>query len=420
MKTVWIINEYAGSKYHGMVFRSYYYGRELVKRGYKVYVISGAYHHNLKIFPKITGDFTFEEIDKITYVWVDVPKYKNAHDKKRVYKWFKFGAKILKLPIEKMDKPDLIIDSSASLFHIYSANQLAKKYNAKLFFEVRDIWPLSLIELGGYSPSHPFMRLMDWLERYGYKHADKVISVLPNAKAHMMSQGMREDKFIYLPNGIALEDYKESTPLEEEIKNKIPKDKFLIGYAGTVGHANALRHLIDAAKMVKDRGYKNTHFVIVGNGKDKEYLKKMAKEYDLDNVTFIDQILKSQVSSLLEMLDVCYIGLINQPLFRFGVSPNKLFDYMMAAKPILYAINSGNKPVEEAGCGISVEAENPKAIAEGIMKLHDMSEEERRQMGERGKKYVIENHAYENLVERLIEAFEKSEEKREEMSSTLV
>lgn len=406
MKTVWIINEYAGSKYHGMVFRSYYYARELVKRGYKAYVISGAYHHNLKLFPKVTGDFTFEEIDGITYVWVDVPKYKNAHDKKRVYKWFKFGAKILKLPVEKMDKPDLIIDSSASLFHIYSAHQLAKKFNSKLFFEVRDIWPLSLIELGGYSPSHPFMRLMDWLERYGYKHADKVISVLPNAKAHMISQGMREDKFLYLPNGIALEDYKERVELPEEIKSKIPTDKFLIGYAGTVGHANALRHLIDAAKMVKDRGYKDTHFVIVGNGKDKEYLKNMAKEYELENVTFIDQILKSQVSSLLEMLDVCYIGLINQPLFRFGVSPNKLFDYMMAAKPILYAINSGNKPVEEAGCGISVEAENPKAIADGIMKLHDMTEEERKEMGERGKKYVIENHAYENLVDKLVETIE--------------
>ncbi len=407
METVWIINEYAGSKYHGMVFRSYYYGKELVKHGYKVYVISGAYHHNLKVFPEIKGDFTFEDIDGITYVWVDVPKYENAHDKKRVYKWFKFGAKVLKLPVDKMDKPDFIIDSSASLFHIYSAHQLAKRYNAKLFFEVRDIWPLSLIELGGYSPKHPFMRLMDWLERYGYKNADKVISVLPNAKEHMMSQGMDEDKFIYLPNAIALEDYKEKDELPKEIENKIPKDKFLIGYTGTVGHANALRHLINAAKIIKDKGYKDTHFVIVGNGKDKEYLKNMAKSYGLDNVTFIDQILKSQVSSVLEMLDVCYIGLINQPLFRFGVSPNKLFDYMMAGKPILYAINSGNRPVEEANCGISVEAENAEAIAKGIMKLYDMPKIEREKLGQNGKEYVLKNHTYEELVKRLINSFEE-------------
>jgi len=407
MKTVWIINEYAGSKYHGMVFRSYYYAKELVKNGYRVFVITGAYHHNLKVFPKVEGDFTFEDIDGITYVWVDVPKYNNAHDKKRVYKWFKFGAKVLKLPVEKMQKPDLIIDSSASLFHVYSAHQLAKKYGAKLFFEVRDIWPLSLIELGGYSPNHPFMRMMDWLERYGYKNADRVVSVLPNAKEHMMSQGMNESKFLYLPNGIALEDYEEIEDLEKDIKEKIPTDKFLIGYAGTVGHANALRHLIEAARIMKEREYEDTHFMIVGNGKDKEYLKEMAKKYELENITFIDQILKSQVSSLLELWDVCYIGLINQPLFRFGVSPNKLFDYMMAAKPILYAINSGNKPVEEANCGISAEAENPDAIAEGIMKLHDMSKEDREKMGQNGKEYVLKNHTYEELAHRLIKAFEE-------------
>jgi len=204
-----------------------------------------------------------------------------------------------------------------------------------------------------------------------------------------------------------LEDYEEIEDLEKDIKEKIPTDKFLIGYAGTVGHANALRHLIEAARIMKERGYEDTHFVIVGNGKDKEYLKEMAKKYELENITFIDQILKSQVSSLLELLDVCYIGLINQPLFRFGVSPNKLFDYMMAAKPILYAINSGNKPVEEANCGISAEAENPDSIAEGIMKLHDMSKEDREKMGQNGKEYVLKNHTYEELAHRLIKAFEE-------------
>jgi glycosyltransferase involved in cell wall biosynthesis len=402
-KTLWIINEYAGSPYHGMEFRHYYLGKELVKRGYNVYIITASYSHLFYNKPKIKDDFTIENIDGINYIWVKVPEYKNSHDKKRVLKWFIFTFKTyFKLPIDKLSKPDdVILVSPMAPFPIISGYKWAKKYKAKLLYEVKDMWPLTLIEIGGYSQNHPFIKLMEWFEKFAYKKADKVISVLPLAWKHMEQQGMDRKKFVYIPNGIDPEDYNINEPLPKEIEEKIPKDKFIVAYTGTIGKANALEFLIDAAYKLKY--YKDIVFLIIGKGMEENNLKNKVKDLRLDNVIFLPPVKKTQVQSVLKLIDVCYIGLRNEKIFEFGVSPNKLFDYMYAGKPILYAINSGNKPVEEANCGISVDAENPDAIANGILKLYNLSQEERSKLGKNGKNYVLKNHTYKHIANRFEE-----------------
>jgi len=401
-KTLWIINEYAGSPYHGMEFRHYYLGKELVKRGYNVYIITASYSHLFYNKPKIKNDFTIENIDGINYVWVKVLEYKESHDKKRVLKWFIFTFKTyFNLPIDKISKPDIILVSPMTPFPIISGYKWAKKFKARLFYEVKDIWPLTLIEIGGYSPNHPFIKLMEWFERFAYKKADKVISVLPLAWKHMEKQGMDRKKFVYIPNGIDPEDYNINEPLPKEMEAKIVKDKFIIGYTGTIGKANALEFLIDAAYKLK--GYKDIVFLIVGKGMEENNLKNKVKELDINNVIFLPPVKKTQVQSILRLIDVCYIGLRNEKIFEFGVSPNKLFDYMYAGKPILYAINSGNRPVEEANCGMSVDAENPDAIANVILKLYILSQEERSKLGENGKNYVLKYHTYKSIADKFDE-----------------
>jgi glycosyltransferase involved in cell wall biosynthesis len=401
-KTLWIINEYAGSPYHGMIFRHYYLGKELVKRGYNVYIITASYSHLFYNKPEVKEDFTIENIDGVNYVWIKVPQYKSAHDKKRILKWFIFTFKTyFNMPIDKLSKPDYILNSSPSTFSIITGYKWAKKYKAKLLFEVRDIWPLTLIEIGGYSQNHPFIKLMEWFEKFAYKKAEKVISVLPLAWKHMEKQGMDRKKFVYIPNGIDPEDYNINEPLPKEIEEKIPKGKFIVAYTGTIGKANALEYLIDSAYKLKD--YKDIVFLIVGKGMEENNLKNKAKDLGLNNVIFLSPVKKTQVQSVLKLIDVCYIGLRNEKIFEFGVSPNKLFDYMYAGKPILYAINSGNRPVEEANCGISVDAENPDAIANGILKLYNLSQEERKKLGENGKNYVLKYHTYKSIADKFEE-----------------
>ena len=401
-KTLWIINEYAGSPYHGMEFRHYYLSKELVKRGYNVYIITASYSHLFYNKPEIKEDFTIDNIDGINYVWLKVPEYKKSHNKKRVLKWFIFTFKTyFNLPIDKFSKPNIILVSPMAPFPIISGYKWAKKFKARLFYEVKDIWPLTLIEIGGYSPNHPFIKLMEWFERFAYKKTEKVISVLPLAWKHMEKQGMNKSKFVYIPNGIDLEDYNINEPLPKEMEAKIAKDKFIIGYTGTIGKANALEFLIDAAYKLK--GYKDIVFLIVGKGMEENNLKNKVKDLELDNVIFLPPVKKTQVQSVLKLVDVCYIGLRNEKIFEFGVSPNKLFDYMYAGKPILYAINSGNKPVEEANCGISVDAENPDAIANGILKLYNLSQEGRKKLVENGKNYVLKYHTYKYIADKFEE-----------------
>lgn len=402
-KNIWIINEYAGSPYHGMGVRHYYLGKELLKFGYNVTIITASYSHLLRNPPKVKDRFELEKIDGIDYLWIKVPQYKKSWDKKRLVKWFLFTYFLFKLPLSKLSKPDYIIISTNETLPVLPAYKLAKKHNSKLIFEVRDIWPLSIIELGNYSPKHPFIKLLKYFEDMAIKKSDLIVSVLPNYGEYLKDNGYKDKNFIYIPNGVDLEDMERTEPLNEDIKKQIPMDKFKVAYTGTVGIANALEYLVEAGKILKD--YKDILILIVGEGGEKEKLQKMAEGYD--NIKFLPAIPKRQVQSLLSLVDACYIGLGNKNVYKYGVSANKIFDYMYAGKPIIHAINTKNDIVTMANCGMSVEAENPKAIAEAILKLYNMSQGERKKLGENGKKYVIENHSYEKLAKKLIKALEE-------------
>ena len=401
-KTVWIINDYAGSPYHGMEFRNYYFAKEWVKNGYEVYIITTSYMHLFKNLPQIEGNFTFENIDGINYLWVKVPNYGESTNKKRVLKWFIFSTKLFFLPLKKMKKPDIVIASPMAPFLVIPVYKIAKKFNAKFIYEVKDIWPLSIIELGNISPNHPLIKMMSWCEKFAVKNADFIVSSLQNYGEHLSNDLKINRDFVWINNGISLEEMQNIEPLPKEVENKIPKDKFIVGYAGTIGIANALDSFLEAAKLLENT--ENILFVLVGNGKEKIKLKE--KYGKLKNVLFLDPVKKTHVQSMLNFFDACYIGLKKEKLFKYGVSPNKLFDYMYSGKPIVYAIDSGkNNIVNLTNCGISVEAENPKSIAKGILELYNMPKEKRIKLGENGNKYVVEYFTYDKLAKKYEELF---------------
>lgn len=401
-KTLWIFNEYAGSPYHGMTFRHYYLAKELVQRGYTVTIFSSSFSHVLKTYPSTKTQYNQECIDGINYVWIKMPKYENTKGVGRIRNWFLFGLKLLFVPYLKLQKPDFILVSSLPLIPIFPASLFAKRWNAKLIFEVRDIWPLSAIDLGGYSPRHPFIQLLQWTEDFAYRHAWKVISVLPNACDHMQKRGLNQNKFYYIPNGIETTMSLLNKPLLIYIEESLPKDKFIIGYTGALGVANALEYLIEAAKLLSERA--QIHFVIVGDGSEKEKLLQQA--YGLKNISFIPAISKAQIPELLKRFNICYIGWRNRKIYDYGVSANKLFDYMYSQKPILHSTNTKNDLVSLAQCGLCVEAENSEVIAKNILILFQMSEEERERLGQNGKNYVIANHSYGYLAKKLIGVLE--------------
>ena len=397
-KTLWIFNEYAGSPYHGMTFRHYYLAKELVQNGYSVTIFSSSFSHVLTTYPSTRKQYNQECIDGINYIWIKMPKYKNNQGIGRIRNWFLFGFKLLFIPYLQLKKPNFILVSSLPLIPIFPAWLFAKRWNAKLVFEVRDIWPLSAIDIGGYSSKHPFIQMLQWIEDFAYRKAWKVVSVLPNACEHMVKRGLNKHKFHYIPNGIEITTSLKLSTLSNELEILLPHDKFIVGYAGALGKANALEYLIEAAILLKDES--RITFVIVGNGTEKEKLMQQANE--VKNIFFIPAVSKIDIPTLLQRFDICYIGWRNRKIYDHGVSANKLFDYMYSQKPILHSINTKNDLVSLAQCGLCVEAENSEVIAKGIIQLFKMSKKERAKLGKNGKNYVLVNHNYQHLAQKLI------------------
>lgn len=404
-KNIWIVNEYAGSPEYGMTFRHYYLAKEFVQQGHSVTIITASYSHFLKKFPPMEEKkYYLENIEGVDFLWVKVNRYKEAFDKRRILKWFEFAYRLRNIPKVIAQKPDFIISSPTAPFAAYSTLRLAKKLGAKHVFEVRDIWPLTLVEVGGYSPNHPFIKLMGWFERLALKKSDILVSNLQNYSKHIQKIGINRTAH-WVSNGIYTKEMNSSTPLDEEILSTIPKNKFIVGYTGKIGVSNAIEYLIAAAEKLMTN--EEIAFVIVGRGQEKSVLQQKAK--NLKNVLFVDAIPKRQVQSMLSIFDVCYIGLNKEKLFRYGVSPNKLFDYMHSEKPILYAIDSGaNNIVDLANCGITREAENVDAIVAGILRLYNMDDTKRIELGQNGKSYVENHFTYTKLAEKYIAILEQS------------
>jgi glycosyltransferase involved in cell wall biosynthesis len=384
-----------------MEYRHYYLAKELLKRGFEVVLISGSYSHLFSSLPKVEDKFTYETIDGIEYIWIKVPRYGSSKSLGRIWNMFLFSWRLRSL---KIPESSHVIVSSPSLFPIKIAKKWAEKFQSKLFFEVRDIWPLTLVEFSNISPLNPIIKLMEYYEKFAYRNADKIISLLPNAQEYFVSRGMQAEKFVYLPNGIEIEKY-EARPLPLEIKAQIPSDKFIIAYAGTIGVANNLDYLIEAAVVLEE--HKDIHFIILGQGGEKHRLQNRVKQLNLQNVTFIEVIQRELVGAFLKNIDVAFISLLPENLFRFGVSPNKVFEYMYAKKPIIWAINSGNNLVKEAKCGISVPSDDVEALAKSILEMKSLSQKELEKLGENGYYYVKNNHSYKTLAEQLVDIIEE-------------
>ncbi|MCK4442125.1 MAG: glycosyltransferase family 4 protein, partial [Sulfurovaceae bacterium] len=381
IKHITIINQYIGSPYHGMEYRHYYLAKELIKKGFKVTLVSGSYSHLFSTLPNIKGKFTKEIIDDIEYIWVKTPKYKSSKSIGRIWNMLSFAHSLRKIKLE----PSHIIVSSPSLFPVKIGRKLANRFKTKFLFEVRDIWPLTLMELSNISDSNPLIAYMKIYERFAYREADYIISLLPTAKDYFIQEGMSSDKFVYLPNGIEVKP-KKDIKLSKKVISQIPKDKFIIAYTGTVGIANNLDYLIDVANLLKSNN--KIYFIILGQGGERKRLEDRVKELELNNFTFIDPISKDEVNSFLSYINVAFISLLPERLFRFGVSPNKVFDYMYASKSIIWAIGAGNNLVKEANCGVSVSTNNPQELKDIILKLNKLDKNELIKLGKNGYNFV--------------------------------
>jgi glycosyltransferase involved in cell wall biosynthesis len=267
--------------------------------------------------------------------------------------------------------------------------------------EVRDLWPQTIIDMGELSARHPITRALQMLERFLYHRADRIITLLPLAHEYITGCGIPREKIVWIPNGVDLSRF------DKAAISAIGHEGFQVMYLGAHGQANALDVLIQAAKIVQDRGYDAIRFVLVGEGPEKPRLIALAKELGLGNVEFREPVPKSEVPQALREADVLLFNLEKVEVFRYGISSNKLFDYMITGKPVISSVEAPDNPIEKAHCGLTVPPRDPQALADAVIKLYEMPKEEREAMGRRGREYVEKYHAIPVLAHRLMQCLEE-------------
>ena len=397
---IWLINQYASTPETGQGGRHYYFARLLAQRGHEVFVI-GAREHHLLTRPDLSRQAPqIEDIDGYRFVRLDALRYKGPHDKRRIFGWFSFAWQLRKLDRIIGARPDTICVSSLSLVSYLGAEHLARRLDARLVFEVRDLWPLTAIELGNYCRNHPFVRFLQWVEDRGYRNADHVISTLSNAYAHMEKHGLPPDRYTWIPNGV-MPDNGPGEELDAAVRNVIPRSGFVVGYTGTFGLANSLETILDVAERLKNNP--EIKFVLIGAGPRKNVLLADAQARGLDNVIFAGFIPKAQVQSAIRHFSACVICWDDNPLYRFGTSANKLAEYMLSGKPIVQAYSGANDLVAEHGLGYTVPARDGEALADAIIRLSRDSEETRKSMGRHGRDLATDGYSYPVLCRRFEE-----------------
>lgn len=401
-ETVVIVNHNAGSPRYGPNLRTYYSAKYLVRRGYTVHVFSSSYSHKYVVLPSITGKVTEENIDGIHYHWIKTTPYKNLLT--RIWSFWQFASQLFDAVVNNVSEMKAIICSSPPPVFVRICHQLAKRYNSRFLFDVRDLWPLTILEMKAASKYNPYVAYMGYLESFAYKNCDMVVSALPCAESYMLEHGLPQGHFLSIENGTEIDDL----PLIDA--NEIPKDTreilerdhpFRVGYTGAFDRDNDLETLIDAAELLRDQ---EIQFVLVGKGKERERLENKISK--LPNVYIVSPVQSNQIPWVLARFDVCFMGLKSKPIFKYGISMNKIFEYMRATRPIISAIDAGNDIVTKAKCGITVKPENTTAVAEAIKFFADMPSEKRQLMGEQGAAYMKANHTYDVLIYDWIKAIE--------------
>lgn len=403
------INHYAGSPTYGMAFRPYYLAKEWIHLGHQVIILGADHSHLRSKQPNPDKDLCKENIDGISYWWIKTPPYQSSGFK-RILNILTFVGKLFvySRKISEIIKPDVVIASSTYPLDIYPAYIIAKKSNAKLIFELHDMWPLSPMLIGGYSKYHPFIWLMQRAENFSCTHSNGYVSMLSNAENYLIRHGLKPGKFVHITNGFHEDDWRNSSRKIPEshlsLFNKLKEEnKLIIGYAGGHAPSNALEAFIEVASEFDNT---NLEFVLVGNGPLKKRLVELSHSCNNKNIHFLPPVNKKEIPELLSHFDILYAGGISSKLHYYGTAYNKLTDYMLAQKPIIYAVDEPNSLVEKIKCGIQIPAEDKDKLIETINYLTSLSDDKRLEMGKRGHKYAIEELNYSTLAEKFIKAIE--------------
>lgn len=402
---IWIFNHYAVGPGQSGGTRHYDLSKRLVKRGHSVRIFASSFNYQSRMDNAVLGRKTYAEDNfaGVRFTWIRSHRY-HRNDIHRVLNMFSYTVRSFLVASHSKERPDLVIGSLMHPFAALVGYLVAKRKKSKFYFEVRDLWPQSMIDLGKVTKKNVVVRLLKRLELFLYRKADRIILLFDKADQYIIRQGISKEKLLYVPNGVDLERFDSSeTQLSPELKRFFDEKtrKFTAVYTGAHGLANNLDIVLDAAKKLGL--VTGIHFLFIGDGPEKERLQDRVTKEGIPNVSFYPSVPKEMIPEILRRANVGLLPLQNSPVFRWGISPNKLFDYMASALPIILICNLPDTPVSYSGGGYVVTENSSDQLMERLRYFYE-NPEMAREMGGAARAYVERHHSWDRLSDVLIEA----------------
>jgi glycosyltransferase involved in cell wall biosynthesis len=394
---IWIVNHYADPP-DGLATRSFDIARRLVEKGNPTTIFVSAFsHYHLRPLRKLGWRlWRKEDIEGVTFIWIAGNSYK-GNDWRRILNMLVFSGLAFLAGVLRREKPDVVIGVSVHPLAALVGYYLSLITRARFLFEVTDLWPQTLIDFGRLSPDGRTARAMRRLERFLFRHAERIIMLWRHTDEYVASQGVSPSKIVWIPHGVELTRYEELAPYLGA-----PARPFRVMFLGGFVASNSVEQILDAAEVLARRGRDDVKFLLIGSGQEREPLMRRARTLGLTNVEFPPSVPKREVGRVMGEADAFIYGLRDLPLYRFGISLNKLTDYLAAGRPIIFFGRSTYDPVRDARAGFSVPPGDPEALADAILELVALTPEERMEMGDRGRRYLLEHHNIPVLSERLL------------------
>lgn len=404
-----ILNQYALPAGSPGITRHGDLGAALVRRGHSVTIIASSFDYLTRKFSRTNTErnVCLEDYSGVKFSWLKTTSYSN-NGLKRILSMLEYSLKSTWQGLSSsQEKPDIIYASSPQLLAGLAGYFLSRYFGVPLIFEVRDLWPSSLADLGAISQSSLTYKLLESIEKFLYKNATCIIGVPPLAYQRIEEVGVSPEKVVHIPNGISVE---EALSVSEEIPDSLAtifsseSSRKIIMYTGAHGLANNLGNVIESIehlKLFSPDVYDNIAVIFIGGGQQRDELIQLGKNKKLNHIYFHPPIDKHHLKVALKKADLLLFHLADAKVFQYGISPNKLYDYFEAAKPILFSCTDTDNLIERIGAGITFYPDRPESLAKAITKLSTLPSSSCQDMGERGRDYVLANHDWSQLAQQV-------------------
>lgn len=387
------VNHFAVAPSDGGGTRHYDLAHALRSHGWRVTIAASDFHLHSRGYTRRSTPRSHtaieEHVGDVDFLWLWAAPY-SGNDWRRARNWISFSRSLARWS-PNGSRPDIIIGSSPHLFAALAALRMARRLRVPFVLEVRDLWPESIVAAGGRRGAA--YHALGSLAKYLYARADRIIVLARGTGDHLVGLGVDHRRIVYVPNGA---DPVPNAPRQSPSPDSAP---FTLVYAGAHGPANGLDTVLDAAALLRDHPVK---LLLVGDGPSKTALQERAARDQLPNVEFRDPVPKTAMPALLASANAGLMVLRDAPLFAFGVSPNKLFDYLAAGLPVVCNVPGDVAAMlRDASAGEQAADASPRALADAILRLAQRAPAALRTMGEAGRAWVGREHGRAVLAQRL-------------------